>query len=82
MMLLIWKNIQIVFLKNNESLKEFGEARVERKNSESVFNDQVEREKKVVESELLTIKLMNQAAAQRAVNSAINVFINAVKVAL
>jgi hypothetical protein len=65
-----------------ESLKELGEARVHRQIPDEVFDREVSREKKVVETELLTIQLMTEAAVQRAVNAAINVFIAAVKAAI
>ena len=75
----IKKYAKNVFDNNKASLKELGEARVAGEVSEKVFNAEVEREKKVVATELMTIELMNKAAAQQAVNSAINVFINAGK---
>lgn len=65
-----------------ESLKELGEARIRGQITDDVFDREIEREKKVVETELLAIQIMTQAAAQKAVNSAINVFVAAVKAAL
>ena len=65
-----------------ESLKELGEARVLDEITDEVFDREIEREKKVVETELLTIRLMTEAAAQKAVNAAIEVFVAAVKAAI
>lgn len=65
-----------------ESLKELGEAKISGQISEEVFDREIEREKTVVETELLTIRLMTEAAAQKAVNAAIDVFVAAVKAAI
>jgi hypothetical protein len=65
-----------------ESLKELGEARLRGEIDQEVFDREIEREKKVVEAELLTIKIMTKALAQKAVNAAIAVFVNAVKAAI
>jgi len=65
-----------------ESLIELAEARISGEISESVFEREIEREKKVVETELLTIQIMTAAGAQKAVNAAINVFVKAVKAAI
>ena len=50
--------------------------------SEDEFNEEVEREKKVIEAGLLTLEIMTKAMAQKAVNFAINVFVKAVKLAI
>ena len=77
------KNDLDVILKNKkDSLKELADAKVANEISDDIFNSEIEREKKVVEAELQTITLMTDAAAQKAVNSAINVFVNAVKAAV
>jgi hypothetical protein len=65
-----------------ESLKELGEARIRREIDDIVFNREIEREKKVVEAELLTIEIMTKALAQKAVNAAIDVFVGALKAAI
>jgi len=65
-----------------ESLKELGEARLRNEIDDTVFDRELERERKVVEAELLTIEIMTKALAQKAVNAAIDVFINAVKAAI
>lgn len=65
-----------------ESLKELGEARLNGEIEQDVFDREIEREKKVVEAELLTIQIMTKALAQKAVNAAIDVFVKAVKAAI
>ena len=65
-----------------ESLKELGEAKLRGDINQEVFDREIEREKKVVEAELLTIKIMTKALAQKAVNAAIEVFVKAVKAAI
>jgi hypothetical protein len=65
-----------------ESLKELGEAKLRGDIDQAVFDREIEREKKVVEAELLTIKIMTKALAQKAVNAAIEVFVKAVKAAI
>ncbi len=64
------------------SLMELGEARLRGQIDEETFDREIEREKQVVEAELLTIKIMTKAVAQEAVNAAINIFIKAVKAAI
>jgi len=65
-----------------EALKKLGKARIDKTITEEVFDREVEREKTVVETELLTIQIMTKAMAQKAVNAAIDVFVKAVKAAL
>jgi hypothetical protein len=63
-------------------LQELAQARLVGDISEQEFNDEVEREKKVLQAELLTLKIMGKAMAQKAVNAAMGVFIDAIKVAI
>ena len=65
-----------------KSLELIGQERLAGRWSEEKFDDELEREKKVMEAELLTIQIMTKAAAQKAINAAIEVFVNAVKAAL
>lgn len=65
-----------------KALKRLGEARIQGQITDDIFDREIKREEKVVETELLAIQLMTEASAQKAVNSAINVFVNAVKAAL
>ncbi len=65
-----------------ESLEMIGKERVAGRWSKEKFDKELEREKKVIAVELLTIQIMTKAAAQKAVNAAIEVFVKAVKTAL
>ena len=68
--------------KEKESLKELAEARLRNEITEEEFQQELEREKKVVEAQLLTIEIMTKALAQKAVNAAMDVFIKAIKAAV
>jgi hypothetical protein len=63
-------------------LEELAQARLANDISEQEFKDEMEREKKVLQAELLTFEIMSKAMAQKAVNAAVNVFINAIKLAI
>ncbi|MCK4814611.1 hypothetical protein KA005_02480 [bacterium] len=65
-----------------ESLEELGSARLSGEIDDEVFDREIKREKTVVETELLTIQIMTKVQAQKAVNAAIDVFVQAIKVAL
>jgi len=65
-----------------EALEELAQARLSGEISEEEFNDEIEREKKVIEAEFLMLEIMNKAMAQKAVNSAIDVFTKAVRLAI
>jgi hypothetical protein len=65
-----------------EALEELAQAGLSGEISEDEFNEEVEREKKVIEAGLLTLEIMTKAMAQKAVNSAIDVFVKAVKLAI
>jgi hypothetical protein len=65
-----------------EALEELALARLAGEISEEEFNDEIDREKKVVEAELLTLEIMTEAMAQKAVNTALDIFAKAVKIAL
>jgi len=74
-----WKEI---LEDEKESLELIGQERVAGRWNEEKFNKELAREKKVIEAELLTIEIMTKAAAQRAVNAVIDVFVKAVKATL
>ncbi len=77
------KEYGVTILKNEKkSLEELAQARLTDVIDDLVFNKELEREKKVLEAELLTIEIMTKALAQKAINAAIEVFVNAVKAAL
>ena len=65
-----------------ESLEELALARLSGEIDDEVFDREIKREKTVVETELLTIQIMTKVQAQKAVNAAIDVFVQAIKVAL
>jgi len=65
-----------------DTLKDLGEARINKVIDKKVFDREIEREKMVVEAELLTIQIMTKAMAEKATNAAIEVFVNAVKTAI
>ncbi len=65
-----------------DSLKDLGEARINKVIDKRVFDREIEREKKVVEAELLTIQIMTKAMAEKATNAAIEIFVSAVKAAI
>jgi len=62
-----------------QSLKELGEARLLMQITDVVFNQEIDREKQVVEAQLLTLQIMTKALAQQAVNAAIDVFTKAIE---
>ena len=68
--------------KEKESLKELAEARLRNEITDEELKQELEREKKVVEAQLLTIEIMTKALAQKAVNAAMDVFIKAIKAAV
>ena len=62
-----------------QSLEELGKARIKGEIDDATFDHELEREKQVVKAELLAVKIMTEAAAQKAVNAAMETFKNAVK---
>lgn len=62
-----------------ESLEELARARIRGDIDDAVFDHELEREKQVVKAELLAVQIMTEAAAQKAVNAALDTFKNAVK---
>jgi hypothetical protein len=64
------------------SLFELAQARLANEISDQDFHDEVEREKMVVRAELLTLEIMSKAMAQKTVDTAMNVFVKAVKLAI
>lgn len=66
----------------SEALEVLASARLSGEIDDEVFKREIERERIVLETELLTIEIMTSSLAQKAVNAAINVFADAVKLAL
>lgn len=62
-----------------ESLEELARARIRGEIDDAVFDHELEREKQVVKTELLAVQIMTEAAAQKAVNAAMDAFKKSVK---
>lgn len=62
-----------------QSLKNLGEARIRGDIDDDTFEHEMERQKKVVKAEFLAVQIMTKAAAQKAVNAAMETFKKAVK---
>lgn len=71
-----------IFDNQKEALTELAEARLSGEISEQIFLKELEREAKVLEAEMLTISIMTKAIAQKAINAAMNVLKDAIKLAL
>jgi sialic acid synthase SpsE len=71
-----------VFENEKESLKALAEARLSGEIPDKIFQSELKREKRVLEAELLTISIMTKALAQKAINAAINVLVDAIKIAI
>ena len=65
--------IQKVFEGEREPLKALCDARLSGEIDDAEFNQELEREKFVLEGELLTVRIMSKAGIQRAVNAAMDV---------
>jgi len=65
-----------------ETLKDLADALLRNEIDDAIFQREIEREKKVIEAELLTVQIMTKALVQRAVNAAIEVLVNSVKLAV
>lgn len=64
---------------HRNSLAELAEARINGWIDDGTFEREVERERTVLETELLTLETMGRATAQRAVNDTVAVFARAVR---
>ena len=67
---------------HREALAALAEARIAGHIDGAAFDHEIERERRVLESELLALEIMGRAAAQRAVNEALAVFARAVATAV
>jgi hypothetical protein len=65
-----------------DDFAQLAEARISGALTEEEFQKEIEREKRVLAAEMLTLEIMTKAAAQAAINAAIDVFLRAVKAAL
>lgn len=64
---------------HRNSLAELAEARIAGHIDNTVFERELERERVVLETELITLQIISRAAAQRAINSAIDAFARSVR---
>jgi len=69
-----------IFENEKEALKVLAEARLTGEISDKEFQNEIKREKKVLEAEILTISIMTKAVAQKAINAAMKVLMDAVKI--
>ncbi len=67
---------------HREALAALAEARINGTIDEAVFQAEIERERRVLSTELFTLKILGRAAAERAVNDALTVFARAVAAAI
>jgi hypothetical protein len=74
--------LQQIFENEKESLQALAEARITGEISDSEFQNELSREKKVLEAEALTISIMTKAIAQKAINAAIDVLEEAIRLAI
>lgn len=65
-----------------EVLKDLRDALLRNEIDDTIFKREIEREKKVIETELLTVQIMAKALVERAVNAAIDIFVKAVSLAI
>ena len=75
-------NFAEIFNNEAQAFAALSAARIGKEISEEVFKKEIEREKKVIEAELLTVQIISKSLAQKAVNAAIGVLENAIKLAL
>lgn len=71
-----------IFENEKDSLYYLAEARITGVISEEEFLSELDREKKVLEVQMLTISIMTKAVAQKAINAAINALKDAIRLAL
>lgn len=71
-----------IFDNKKEALMVLAEAKLSGEISEHVFLKELDRESKVLETEMLTISIMTKAIAQKAINAAMNALKEAVRIAL
>lgn len=71
-----------IFENEKEALQTLAEARLSGEISDEEFQNEIRREKKVLESEMLTVSIITKAAAQKAINAAMKILVDAVKIAV
>jgi len=78
----IGDNFSKVLINNKESLAELMQARVDGEINEEDFTIELEREKLIVEAEMINLEIASKAAIQKAVNGAMDVLTQAVSAAV
>lgn len=74
--------LEHLFENQKEDLEILADAKINRKISDEEFQHELEREKEVVETEMLTLKIIAKADAQKAINAAADIFQKAVETAI
>ncbi len=74
--------LEHIFENQKEDLETLADAKIKGKISDKEFQHELEREKKVVESEMLTLQIIAKADAQKAINAAADVLQKAVDTAI
>lgn len=68
--------------KNRESIAELVAARSNGDINEEEFNVELQREKAILEAEMLSLEIVSKSAVQKAMNAAMDTLTNAVKMAI
>ncbi|MDO8549706.1 MAG: hypothetical protein Q7S39_06100 [Ignavibacteria bacterium] len=71
-----------IFENEKEALKALAEARLAGEISDKEFQNEIKREKEVLEAEILTISIMTKAIAQKAINAAMKALVDAIKIVI
>jgi hypothetical protein len=71
-----------IFENEKEALKALAEARLADEITDKEFQNEIKREQKVLEAEMLTISIMTKAIVQKAINAAMKVLVDAVNLAI
>ena len=68
--------------KNKESIAELVEARSNGDINEEEFNIELQREKQILEAEMISLEIISKSAVQKAINAAMSTLTSAVKMAI
>lgn len=66
--------------RNKESITELVEARTNGDINEEDFNIELQREKAILEAEMISLEIVSRSAVQKAMNAAMDTLTNAVKI--
>lgn len=78
----IKESVKEILHTEKKSLQNLSEAMLRKEIDNVIFEKEIKREKIVIEAELLTIKIMTDALAQKVVNAVTDVFFKAVNAAM